>query len=378
MEAFYPSWRTLQRMGGLSKVIGMVKSMKMLGWMGLAMVLAACAPAQTVDEKIKGISEKEKIPGASVLVVQKGKTVLEKGYGLANLEHKVAMKADTIHELASVSKAFTAVGTLLLVQDGKLSLDDKLSKFFPEGEKSGWDKITLRHLLQHTSGLPDYLESLQDIGKEWTTAEIVESISGKPLEFEPGTKFAYSNSGYAMLGFIIEKASGTDIGNFMRDRVWRPFGLNRTHLNNSLAVIEDLADGYERSGSQLVRQAFTSQAFSKTGDGHVVSTTGDLYRWYKALFAGKILKKPMLDEMVAMSKASYVKAEGQEQWYGMGIFHIEKDGKTLITHSGGWMGTTTIFLYWPQQDDFIAIFTNRGRTKIDDLLKVVRDAFPQK
>src|SRR5690606_11337366 len=173
----------------------------------LALLVPAIAAADAVDDYVRSVMEKEKIPGVSLVVLRDGKVMKSAGYGFANLEHEVRATPETIYQSGSVGKQFTAAGILLLAEDGKLSLDDRLAKHFPGGPAS-WHRITIRQLLTHTSGLKDYGSDEIDFRRDYTEDEYLEIMQKLPLEFEPGTQWSYSNSGYLILGILTSRLSG--------------------------------------------------------------------------------------------------------------------------------------------------------------------------
>jgi CubicO group peptidase (beta-lactamase class C family) len=230
-------------------------------------------------------------PGASIIVVKDGKVLLRKGYGLANVEKQEALKADHVMRLGSISKQFTAVGILQLVEDGKIALDDPVTKFFPDYPESG-KRITIEHLLTHTSGIPSYTSKpgfLATAGKDISVQAMVDSFKNDPLEFEPGTAYKYNNSGYFLLGAIIEKVSGETYAKFVEKRLFTPLGMKDSSY-----------EGYERS--QQVRAAGYTQSASgfepsirinmtqPYAAGALTSTVDDLAKWDAAINAGKLLK----------------------------------------------------------------------------------------
>lgn len=339
---------------------------------GLLFLLAApSAFADPVDDELAAALKTVKAPGVSVMAAKDGKVMLEKGYGLANVEHKVPMTKDSVHELASVSKQFTAVAILLLAQDGKLGVEDKISKYFP-GQGDDWDKITVLHLLHHTSGLPDYLEVLADISKDWTAKQMAEAVGNKPLNFEPGSKFEYSNTGYMLLGLIIEKASGKGLGEFVKTRLFEPTKMSKSRLNTMAAVVPGLAYGYDPDDKGgWVRETFTSESLCVTGDGEIMSTVGDLWKWNEALHHGKILDAKHYEIFITPTKVSAQNGSG----YACGIIVIERNGVKVFSHSGGWTGTTTTVSYNPTSRLFYAVLCNMGGADPGPVLSVLRKHF---
>ncbi len=324
----------------------------------LLVAIGALAKAQTLEE----VLAKVKAPGVSVFAAKGDKVIVEEAAGYANLEHKVKMRPDSVHELASVSKQFTAAAILLLAQEGKINLDDPLSKFFSDSHDD-WKKVTVLHLLHHTAGLPDYLTELKDLTKEWSNNEMIASIKDKPLEFAPDSRWAYSNSGYMVLGVLVEKISGQSARAFYRERFWEPLGMKRTYLNDSRAIIDDRADGYDQGRFGLQREEYTSRSLSAAGDGHVMSTTRDLWTWCRALHEGKVLNAEYLKKMLTPAQASLKESDGQKHGYACGLVTTERsDGVTFYSHEGGWAGTATYMVYNPQNQVFFSAMANKSGT----------------
>jgi CubicO group peptidase (beta-lactamase class C family) len=339
---------------------------------GALLVLAGCAAsAEPVDDEINAALKGIKAPGVSVIAVKDGKVVLEKGYGLANVEHRVPMTKDSVHEMASVSKQFTAASILLLDQEGKLSVNDKISKYFPK-QGPAWDKVTILQLLHHTSGVADYLGPLGDVGKEWTKKEMVDAIGKKPLEFEPDSKWEYSNSGYMLLGLIVEQASGASLGAFLKRRIFDPLKMTQSCLNNTRGIVSNRADGYDLGDKgALVKEEFTSDSLSATGDGEVMSTVGDLWRWTDALHHGRVLDARHYELMTTPSKPSLDNGLG----YGCGI-GVSGEGKGRVySHGGGWTGTSTSVSYCPGQNFFYAVLCNMGGAETGAIEKILEKRY---
>lgn len=234
----------------------------------------------------------------SVLIAEKGKVLLSKGYGMADYELSVRNTPHTRFHVASVSKSFTAAAVLILQERGKLNVEDHLTKYIPDYPNG--DQITIHHLLTHRSGVPNvnnlpvYAEKSRS---RLTLAEIIQMFKDKPLEFAPGTRYRYSNSNYNLLALIIEKISGQSYGQFLEENIFRPLGMKDTgNDDGSDALIPNRASGYVPVGLQGVENAPYLNWSVKTGNGSLYSTTEDLYKWDRALHSEKILKKSTLDK----------------------------------------------------------------------------------
>lgn len=298
---------------------------------------SAAVDPKAVDAYVEQMMARRHIPGVSVAVVKDGKVVLAKGYGMANLELRVPATDETVYQLASVTKTFTATAVMLLVRDGKLSLDDKVTEKL-SGLPSSWGGVTVRHLLNHTSGIKSYT-SVKGFGetsrKDYSRREIIELVAKEPLEFEPGERWAYCNTGYFLLGMLIEEASGKPYADFMAERVFRPTGMDRTRVNDLHAIIPNRAQGYQWDGKELRNGEYVSptQPFAA---GALVSTVGDLVKWDAALSDHKLIDEATQDRMWQPTKLS----KG-EAGYGYGWSVGKANGHRMISHGGGIPGFST-------------------------------------
>lgn len=201
--------------------------------LSLILVLSIACLAQDgvstkVDEFIRNEMKTQQIPGVSLAVVKDGQIVLARGYGLANVEHQVPVKPETIFQSGSTGKQFTATAAMMLVEEGKLNLEDKLTKYFPDGPDT-WHNITVRHLLTHTSGMTDYPQDF-DLRRDYTEEELFQRIKTIPLAFQSGEKWSYSNLAYVMLGVLIHKVSGKFYGDFLQERVFKPLEMSTARV----------------------------------------------------------------------------------------------------------------------------------------------------
>lgn len=251
-----------------------------------------------VDDYLKPYLDTRNLSG-SVLIARDGQILLSKGYGIANLEHFAANTPQTKFHIASVSKPFTAAAIMILEERGLLSVHDPLMKFiadYPDGEK-----ITIHHLLTHTSGIPN-INNFPDYDEKSKFPQSTESLVGmfkeKPLEFEPGKKYSYSNSNYNLLAYIIELVSGKRFGEVLQENIFLPLEMNNTgHHGDASLILEHNAEGYVPEGvTNLVKAPFLNWTI-KTGNGSLYSTTEDLYKWVRALFTQKILSKTSLNNI---------------------------------------------------------------------------------
>lgn len=324
---------------------------------------------EKIDQLLSMLNNQEQFNG-SVLIAENGKVIFSKSYGLANQETKQKLNADSIFELASVSKQFTAMGILMLKEKGKLSLEDKITKFFPELDE--YKDITVRNLLNHTSGLPDYIQptyfDLLDKNKINTNKDIIEILAkNKPkLEFTPNEKFTYSNTGYLLLASIIEKVSGKTFAQFLKDSIFKPLKMDRTFVYQRRLhpqKIDNYAIGYvfdSKNNKAVIPDDFQPTKFvyyldGMIGDGNISSTVNDLFKWDRALATKKLVSAKTYDEMFSGVNL----LDGKKTNYGFGWFTEEhKDFGNIVIHTGSFPGYKTVIDRHLSQDKTIIILQN--------------------
>ena len=292
------------------------------------------------------------VPGkfmGTVLVAQDGKVLLDKGYGFANLEWDVPNTPTTKFRLGSITKQFTAASILLLEERGKLKVEDPVKKYMPNAP-AAWDKITIFHLLTHTSGIPSFT-GFSDYESHETQAmtpgKLVEWFRDKPLEFEPGTKWNYSNSGYVLLGYLIEKISGQSYSDFVQQNIFTPLGMKDSGYDSNSAIIAHRAAGYTPGKSGPINAGFVHMSIPFSA-GALYSTTEDLLRWEQGLFGGKLLKPDSLTKMTTPFKQDYA--------FGLGV--STQNGHKMIAHDGGIQGFNTSLAYFPDDKLVVAVLAN--------------------
>lgn len=286
----------------------------------------------------------------SVLVVKGDRTLLKKSYGMADLEWNIPDAPDVKFRLCSVSKEFTAALVLLLQQDGKLNIADPLGRYLPNIPRS-WQKITLAELLGHTSGIPDIIND-KEFGT-WSMSphspeEQLAVLRDKPLEFEPGSQFRYSNSNYILLGMVLEKVSGQKYSVLLRQGILIPLGMRDTGLDTDELVLPKRAQGYNLGRNGLVSARRSLSMTVPWAAGAIYSTTGDLLRWERALFGGKVLNQASLKAMTSPGKGGY----------GLGVEVARIQGLKVIEHGGGLPGFTAEVAYVPQRKIAVIVLSN--------------------
>jgi len=294
----------------------------------------------------------------SVLVAENGKVLLDKGYGFANLEWQVPNTPTTKFRLGSITKQFTAASILLLEERGKLKVEDPVKKYMPDAP-AAWDKVTIFHLLTHTSGIPSFTSFPDLESKEtqtMTPQQLVDWFRDKPLEFEPGTKWNYSNSGYVLLGYLIEKISGQSYADFVQQNIFTPLGMKDSGYDSNSALIEHRAAGYSPGKDGPQNAGFVNMTVPLSAGG-LYSTTEDLLRWEEGLFGGKVLKPESLAKMTTPFKQDYA--------FGLGV--NTHNGHKMIAHNGGIQGFNTSLAYYPDDKLVVAVLANLNGPFADQL-----------
>ncbi len=315
----------------------------------LLFALSAAAQADKVDDYVKAQMERQHIPGVSLVVIKDDKIIKSVGYGLANVELNVPATPDTVYKIGSVSKQFIATGIMLLVQDGKINLDDPVSKFL-EGTPDTWKPITVRHLLTHTSGIVREAPGFDPL-KVQNDADVIKTAFPLPLRFTPGEKYEYCNVGYFTLAEIISKVGGKPWGDFLKERVFEPLGMNATRTTNMTELVPNRANGYVWRNGKLQN---ASIYFAVRPSGAFLSTVVDLAKWDAALNAGKILTPSTLEQMWTPVKLS----NGTTSPYGFG-WQLEaiRDHKQ-VHHGGSLPGFRAQLARFVDQKLTIAVLTN--------------------
>jgi CubicO group peptidase (beta-lactamase class C family) len=316
-------------------------------------------------------------PGAAALVIKDGKVVLRKGYGMANVELGVPVGPEDVFELGSITKQFTAAAVLLLQERGKLQVEDEITKYLTDYPTHG-ETITIENLLTHTSGIPNYTnlpEWIPRVREDMTLPVLIGLFKDKPLDFKPGTKWSYSNSGYIVLGALIEKVSGKTYEQFVEEEIFQKLGMSQSRYNHPEEVVPHRAAGYEGGGKELRNAKYLSMT-QPYAAGSLISTVDDLAKWDRALETDALLTKASRDRMFTRFKLS----TGKSVAYGYGWGVADFLGRRLIQHGGGIFGFVTAELRLPEERLFVAILSNNTASDAspDDLgMRIVAKALGQ-
>ena len=328
----------------------------------LFLFITVSAKYDAVDRYIQDTIKERNIPGAVVAVIKNGKIVKMRGYGLASVEFGIPVTTKTVFEIGSVTKQITAGAIMLLVEDGKVSLDEKISVYIPN-TPSQWKDVTVRHLLNHTSGIPSYsVLGGFELSLRMTREDFVKKFTDLKLDFEPGTKYAYNNSGYNLLGYIIESQSGTTYWNFLNEKIYKPLGITTAGDRDTRFIVRNRATGYEFiNGSLTGRDGNLTDLFAA---GAIVMSIEDLVKWESALRNGTLLKKESLKEMWTPLRFN----DGREHPYGLG-FRLSPIRETrLVAHSGQTAGFGTSISRFVDDDLTVIAITNLGEDGMGTLL----------
>ena len=298
-------------------------------------------------------------PGAVAIVVKDGRPVFRRAYGLADLEFGILLEADMVFRIGSVTKQFTAAAILQMVDAGKLALDDDVAKYV-EGYDTGGRRVTIEHLLTHTSGIPNYTdldEWAAHLREELTPRQILDMLRVKPPEFEPGTQFKYSNSGYLLLGLVIENVSGRPYADYIRQMVL-PLGMRHTMYDDPVRVVPRRARGYEWEGDEWrnARYIGMSQPFSAGG---LVSTVDDLALWNTAIDRGRLLS----ESSRARWFAPFTLKSGRTTGYALGWSVTKHEGLAVAEHGGGINGFASRVVRIPSERVYVAVLSNNGTSR---------------
>ncbi len=311
--------------------------------------------AKKIDEYLQNEMKSQQIPGIALAVVKDGKIVLARGYGLANVELQVPVKPETIFQSGSTGKQFTATAVMMLVEEGKLNLDDKITKYFSDAPES-WNDISIRHLLTHTSGMSDYPADF-DLRRDYTEDELLQRIKSIPLAFKPGDKWSYSNLAYVTLGILIHKVSGKFYGDFLQERIFKPLEMTTAQIISEADIVPNRAAGYRVANGQLKNQNWVSPSLNTTADGALYFTVYDMAKWDASLYTEKLLKRGSLEQMWTPVKLN----DGKTSPYGFGWGLGQVRGHRVIEHGGSWQGFKAQISRYVDDKLTIILFANQTR-----------------
>lgn len=302
-------------------------------------------------------------PGATVLVTKKGTVLYRNAFGKASLENDIPMNPNHVFEIGSITKQFTAVSILMLEEEGKLSVQDKLTKYLPNYPNG--DQITVHQLLNHTSGIKSYtaMEGLNAFGKiDKSPIEIIDYFKDEPIDFKPGEQWEYNNSGYIVLGYIIEKVTGKTYEDFIQERIFDPLGMKNSYYGDKARIIKNRASGYQPTG-QGFRNAMQISMTIPYAAGSLMSCVDDMFLWHKAIRDNTLISA----KSKAKAHTNTTLNNGELTNYGYGWQINELNGKQSIEHGGGIFGFVTQGVYVPDEDIYVIVLTNANGNSPQDI-----------
>jgi CubicO group peptidase (beta-lactamase class C family) len=333
------------------------------------------ALSQRVDAAVRTQMKVQKIPGVSIAVVRNGRVIKATGYGVANIEVSAPVRPDTIFEAGSITKQFTASAVMMLVEEGKVGLDDSITKYFPEAPQA-WKSITVRHLLTHTSGIPDYwgdteqnyyTKGVIDFRREYTDDELTRAYFAQSLDFQPGEKWSYCSTGYNLLGILIRRVTGKSYGDFLRERIFAPLHMDATRVFSWTEIVPHRASGYDLvDGVWKNAGSWMSSSVMTSADGGLLTNVLDLTKWDAALYSDKVLKRSTRDAMWTPLGLS----TGSASAGGIGWFIADAHGHRVLYHTGGGYGFYADISRYVDDRLTIVVMTNVDETHTD-VLKLV-------
>jgi CubicO group peptidase (beta-lactamase class C family) len=312
-----------------------------------------------------------------VAIVKNGEVMSAKGYGEANVEHHVPVSAETVFESGSVGKQFTSAAVMLLVQDGKIALTDSITKYFPNAPAT-WKGITVRHLLTHTSGIPDYTTDAMDYRRDYSEDQLEQMAFGLTPEFPPGSRWNYSNTGYILLGIIVHKASGQFYGDVLRDRVFGPLGMKTARVISEADIVANRAAGYVLAKGEIKNQEWVAPKLNTTADGSLYLSLEDYLAWDRGLREKKVLTPASW----ATIFTPVTLTSGNRYPYGFGWSIDTVAGQPRLHHGGAWQGFQTYISRYLGDDMTIVVLSNLGASQpgviVDGIAAVLDPALKPK
>src|SRR6266700_21368 len=331
--------------------------------MTTCLLLSLLLPAQTdtavINRYVLAELERQRIPGLSLAVLAGDRVLISRGYGFANVELRVPATDSTVYQSGSMGKQFTAALVEMLVDNHLLRRDDSIVRWFPEGARV-WQGITVRHLLTHTAGVAEYTDSTFNYRKDYTEDELVKFAAARSLDFRPGERWSYSNTGYLLLGALIHRVSGRFYGDLLRDSVFGPLGMHHSRVISEADIIPYCAAGYLLVERVLKNQEWVAPTLNTTADGALYFTVRDLTRWAVALNHRRVPSSAALDTAWTPVRLS----DGATYPYGFGWGVFNQRGALRISHGGSWQGFKTVIARYPESGLTVMVLANLAQAQV--------------
>ena len=333
---------------------------------------------QRVDDVVTKMMEERHIPGLGIAISMPSGKIITKSYGLSNLEYNIPVENNSIFEVGSLTKTFTAIGILMLQEQGKLSVHDRITKYFPQ--YPAWNEVTIKHLLQHTSGIKEVTDVKpfkSNQGKAWTPQEVVPIIAEKPLDFAPGQKGQYSNTGCIIFGVVIEKTTGISYRDFLARNILKPLGMTNTMLGSNSLIVPKRVSGYDYTG--IITNAEYASLTLPYASGAIISTASDIVKLARVFRGEALISKKSVKEMFAPARLNdgteYISpGKGLRITYGYGLDEIVKGTKIIPAKTGGISGFNAFFAYYPETLTMVALTANLSNS-LEALIIIVDALF---
>jgi CubicO group peptidase (beta-lactamase class C family) len=335
-------------------------------------VLAASpgrAGADQLDTLVAAAMQREQVPGVGLLVMRSGKVLRASGYGLANIEHAVPVRRETLFQTGSIGKQFTAAAVLMLVERGSIALEDPISKYLPPGP-AGWAPITVRELLDHTSGIHDSEEDsgeVFDLRREYSDDEIIAVAHSYPLNFVPGSRWKYNNMGYVLAGILVTRRTGAFYGEFLRQQIFQPLGMRTARIISDSDIVPHRAAGYVRTGAGLRNQEFVSASLNATADGSLYLSLDDWSAWIAAMDRGALLSRESWNSLWSRTRLS----GGELTEHGFCFDHVTLAGHEVLEFDGSWQGFRSAIERDPARGVTVVVLENLAQADPIPLARAV-------
>ncbi|HEY3221885.1 MAG TPA: serine hydrolase domain-containing protein [Gemmatimonadales bacterium] len=325
----------------------------------LSLMLVAQRDTGAINRYVLAEMERQHIPGLSLAVLSGDRVVQSRGYGFSNVELHVPASDSTVYQSGSMGKQFTAALVEILVDNHLLRLDDSIVRWFPEGA-AVWPGITVRHLLTHTSGVAEYTDSTFNYRQDYTEDELVKFAASRPLDFQPGERWRYSNTGYLLLGALIHRVSGRFYGDLLRDSVFRALGMHDARVISEADIVPNRAAGYRLENGALKNQEWVAPSLNTTADGALYFTVRDLTRWAVALNHRRVPSAAALDTAWTPVRLS----DGATYPYGFGWYLLPQRDQHRISHTGSWQGFKTVIARYPKSGLTVIVLANLAEAQV--------------